>query len=349
MLEEANTTEAVASSESTPDLLKQALSTKTLYTIEPRPGWIGVADRLRRGDWLVEIFIVASIGLAGFILIWDGLFDTNAKMPGSGEVLPVHAATDSKENRDTKEPADAPHGPRIVAMVADAEKSLEAGLGDGTQHLEHILNALKLATLQKSTAQKSTAQKSTAQKSSAGLGTAAPRGADVNNANFTRSSAILERSSESTCADLNHLFRSEFVDIANNTILSHAPLEFLSNPKMNGCVFVAENKNYKNGSGTEASALGVSVEIATASLLLVGGYKRIAARYSLIMEVGADRKILSGRLRIEMPGVEIPADDGDRSADFRMGDDLAWTGVHGSPPSELLNQIADSVRGILSK
>lgn len=374
MLEEANTTEAIARSESTPDLLTEAL-----YAIEPRPGLIGVVDRLRRGDWLVEIFIIASIGIAGFLLISDGFFTTGIQTVGAARVPTANAVLETANAvLENKENPAVPHGPRVIAMVADGEKALDAGIGDGVRPLEHILNALKLASLQKSAAQKNAG---------------AMAGITAHDATFVRGNGGIDRNSESVCADLNNFFQSGFVAAAKNTVLSHAPLGFISNPKMKGCAFSGEKAHSKNTSGenrssesgdnrnsTQLSVLGVSVEIETSPQLPISGCKRSAVRYSLIMEIGPDREILSGRLRVEMPGVEIPIDDGSRDAVYRLGDDLGWVGNTtcaswlqgrarngslvsvtdnynvssgrrecGMPPRELLNQVADSVLEVLSK
>jgi hypothetical protein len=245
--------------------------------------------------------------------------------------------------------ADGDVGTRVRAMVHEGVTSIERGLADGAGAIQQMLTAAKLASRAK------------------------PVGPEALAASIGAKFAKDSDSDPCPTPDWESFFPEALVKSIAGYNVVHAIMSFPSESHLRGCALVATRR----GSN---SVFSYRVDVCAAPEVLAGGFRRNSVTYSLVLEVGEDNKITSGRLRVELPAVGLPMDDGVGNDFYRLGDELAWVGDvtcagwlfgrpmgeglqydedergapverrrGGRPPADLLKRVVDAVRELVAR
>lgn len=134
MLEDADPTEFAAAA-TLPPRFTVAESDRD----ELGAGIAGFTGRLRQGEWLIEICIIASVVLTVIVIFSAGVLEHTTKAFGKSDD-PGASATAQDSTKVL--------GPRSQAILSAGVASLERGLDDGNQALQQFRKILRIASVQ---------------------------------------------------------------------------------------------------------------------------------------------------------------------------------------------------------
>lgn len=303
----------------------------------------------REREWLVEICLVLGVAVIVFIVLSSGIFEPapasaageESMGPGRQAVAQARAGEsvagvihngvphDLVAIHNTTNPQRRDGFPSYVqpgVLFANAHDVLERGLGDGATTLQQLASVLVLAF-------------SSNRKETTAPGEESPRepaGAGKGNSG---------RAAVSICHELSEFVRPD-PQLSDGAAPRFLALDFKDSPRIRGCL-----ASLALSGDAKATRYAVGISVDADPPVHVAGFRRESVRYIVALNVSQGGEVLSGRLRVVMPGRGTPLDDGIGNDFYRLGDELAWDGdiscaswILGHPENGGL-QYADDHRG----